>query len=68
MIKSKTINERVSVSGAPAREIITTILPKLNFAKADVQSQKDAKVMINDLVKTLNDFYQKYNIDKRIVI
>ena len=66
--EGKEINEKMSVTGSSAREIIYTILPKLNFAKGDVQSQKEAKEMIKDLVKTINNFYEKYNIDKQIVI
>jgi hypothetical protein len=66
--EGKEINEKMSVTGTSAREIIFTILPKTNFAAADIKSQKEAKEMIKDLVKTLNDFYEKYNIDKKIVL
>ena len=51
-----------------AREIISTILTKTDFAAGDVKSQKEAKDMIDDLVKTLNNFYEKYNIDKKIIL
>lgn len=69
MFKSKPINEKiVSVTGGAAREVISTILPKVTYARADTKSQKEAKDMITDLVKTLNNFYEKHNIDKRIVI
>lgn len=66
--KEETIAEKMSVAGASAREIIFTILPKTNFAAADGKSQKEAKEMIKDLVKTLNNFYEKYNIDKKIIL
>ena len=69
MIKSKPINEKVvSVTGGAARELISNILPKMSYARADTKSQKEAKDMIVDLIKTLNNFYEKHNIDKRIVL
>ena len=69
MIKSKPINEKVvSVTGGAARELISAILPKMTYAKADIKSQKEAKDMVIDLIKTLNNFYEKHNIDKRIVL
>jgi len=34
----------------------------------DIDSQKKQKNMVDDLVKTINDFYEKYNIDKKIVL
>lgn len=64
----KEMNEKMSVTGASAREIISTILPKTTFAAGDAKSQKEAKDMVNDLVKTLNNFYEKYNIDKKIIL
>lgn len=66
--ESKEINEKFSVQGMRAREIISTILTKTDFAAGDVKSQKEAKDMIDDLVKTLNNFYEKYNIDKKIIL
>jgi hypothetical protein len=69
MIKSNPINEKVvSITGGAARELISNILPKMSYAKADTKSQKEAKDMVIDLIKTLNNFYEKHNIDKRIVI
>lgn len=68
ILVEETIEEKMSVTGAAAREILSTILPKTSFAAGDIKSQKEAKEMIKDLVKTINDFYQKYNIDKKIVL
>ena len=68
ILKEETIDEKFSVQGMRAREIITTILTKTDFAAGDVKSQKEAKDMIDDLVKTLNNFYEKYNIDKKIIL
>ena len=69
MIKSKPINEKVvSITGGAARELISNILPKMSYARADTKSQKEAKDTIVDLIKTLNNFYEKHNIDKRIVL
>jgi hypothetical protein len=74
MIKLKSIlsetriDEKLSVTGGPAREIVHSILPSTLFAKGDIESQKKHKKMIDDLVKTLNNFYEKYNIDKKIVL
>ena len=68
LLNEETVNEKFSVQGMRAREIITTILTKTDFAAGDVKSQKEAKEMIKDLVKTLNNFYKKYNIDKEIIL
>ena len=68
ILKEETIDEKFSVQGMRAREIISTILTKTDFAAGDVKSQKEAKDMIDDLVKTLNNFYEKYNIDKKIIL
>jgi hypothetical protein len=68
ILKEETIDEKFSVQGMRAREIISTILTKTDFAAGDDKSQKEAKDMINDLVKTLNNFYEKYNIDKKIIL
>lgn len=68
ILKEESIDEKFSVQGMRAREIITTILTKTDFAAGDVKSQKEAKEMIKDLVKTLNNFYKKYNIDKEIIL
>ena len=68
ILKEETINEKFSVQGMRAREIISTILTKTDFAAGDIKSQQEAKDMINDLVKTLNNFYEKYNIDKKIIL
>ena len=68
ILVEETIDEKMSVTGASAREIIFTILHKTNFAAADIKSQKEAKEMIKDLVKTINNFYEKYNIDKKIIL
>jgi hypothetical protein len=67
-VKKHIEEKAVSVTGGAARELISAILPKTTFARADVKSQKEAKDMIIDLIKTLNNFYEKHNIDKRIVI
>jgi hypothetical protein len=74
MIKLKSIlsetqiDEKLSVTGRNAREIISTILPSTLFAKGDIESQKKHKKMIDDLVNTLNNFYEKYDIDKKITL
>ena len=68
ILKEETIDEKFSVQGMRAREIISTILTKTDFAAGDIKSQKEAKEMVNDLVKTLNNFYEKYNIDKKIIL
>jgi len=74
MIKLKSIltetriDEKLSITGGAAREILSTILPKTVFAKGDIESQKKQKKMIEDLIKTLNNFYEKYNIDKKIIL
>ena len=66
--EGKEINEKFSVQGMRAREIISTILTKTDFAAGDIKSQKEAKDMVNDLVNILNTFYEKYNIDKKIIL
>jgi hypothetical protein len=66
--ENKEMNEKFSVQGMRAREIISTILTKTDFAAGDIKSQKEAKDMVNDLVKILNNFYEKYNIDKKIIL
>ena len=68
ILNEETIDEKFSVQGMRAREIISTILTKTDFAAGDIKSQKEAKEMVNDLVKTLNNFYEKYNIDKKIIL
>ena len=68
ILNEETIDEKFSVQGMRAREIISTILTKTDFAAGDIKSQKEAKDMINDLVKILNNFYEKYNIDKKIIL
>ena len=68
ILKEETIDEKFSVQGMRAREIISTILTKTDFTAGDIKSQKEAKDMINDLVKILNNFYEKYNIDKKLIL
>ena len=68
ILKEETIDEKFSVQGMRAREIISTILTKTDFAAGDIKSQQEAKDMINDLVKILNNFYEKYKIDKKIIL
>jgi ArsR family metal-binding transcriptional regulator len=68
ILKEEKVNEKFSVQGMRAREIISTILTKTYFAAGDIKSQKEAKDMVNDLVKILNNFYEKYNIDKKIIL
>ena len=68
ILNEETVNEKFSVQGMRAREIISTILTKTDFAAGDIKSQQEAKDMINDLVKILNNFYEKYNIDKKIIL
>ena len=68
ILNEETVNEKFSVQGMRAREIISTILTKTDFAAGDIKSQKEAKDMINDLVKILNNFYEKYNIDKKLIL
>ena len=64
----ESLDEKLSITGGAAREILSTILPKTVFAKGDIESQKNQKKMVDDLVKTLNNFYEKYNIDKKIIL
>jgi len=64
--KINSIDEKLSVAGSAARNIINTILPKTTFAKGDEKSQSEHQKMLGDLVKTLNNFYKKYNIDRTI--
>ena len=66
--ENKEMNEKFSVQGMRAREIISTILTKTDFAAGDIGSQAKQKKMVDDLVKTINDFYEKYNIDKKIIL
>ena len=66
ILKEETIDEKFSVQGMRAREIISTILTKTDFAAGDIDSQKKHKKMIDDLVNILNNFYEKYDIDKKI--
>ena len=68
ILKEETVNEKFSVQGMRAREIISTILTKTDFAAGDIKSQQEAKDMINDLVKILNNFYEKYKIDKKLIL
>ena len=68
ILKEETIDEKFSVQGMRAREIISTILTKMDFADGDIDSQKKYKRMIDDLVNILNNFYEKYNIDKKIIL
>ena len=74
MIKLKSIlsetqiNEKLSVTGRNAREIVHSILPSTLYAKGDMESQKKHKNMVDDLIKTLNNFYEKYKIDKKIIL
>ena len=55
--ENKEMNEKFSVQGMRAREIISTILTKTDFAPGDIDSQKKHKRMIEDLVNILNNFY-----------
>jgi len=66
--ENKEMNEKFSVQGMRAREIISTILTKTDFAPGDIDSQKKHKRMIDDLVNILNNFYEKYDIDKKITL
>lgn len=66
--ENKEMNEKFSVQGMRAREIISTILTKTDFAAGDIDSQKKYKRMIDDLVNILNNFYEKYDIDKKITL
>jgi hypothetical protein len=68
ILRETRIDEKLSVTGRNAREIISTILPSTLFAKGDMESQKKHKKMIDDLVNTLNNFYEKYDIDKKITL
>jgi hypothetical protein len=68
ILSETQIDEKFSVQGMRAREIISTILPKTDFAKGDMESQKKHKRMIDDLVNILNNFYEKYDIDKKITL
>ena len=66
ILTEEKIDEKFSVQGMRAREIISTILTKTDFAAGDIDSQKKHKKMIDDLVNILNNFYEKYDIDKKI--
>jgi hypothetical protein len=66
ILTEEKIDEKFSVQGMRAREIISTILTKTDFAAGDADSQKKHKRMIDDLVNILNNFYEKYDIDKKI--
>jgi hypothetical protein len=68
LLWKESLDEKLSITGGAAREILSTILPKTVFAKGDIESQKKQKKMIDDLIKTLNNFYEKYDIDKKIVL
>ena len=68
ILRETRIDEKLSITGRNAREIISTILPKTVFAKGDIESQKKHKRMIDDLINTINNFYEKYNIDKKIIL
>ena len=68
ILNEETIDEKFSVQGMRAREIISTILTKTDFAAGDIESQKKHKRMIDDLVNILNNFYEKYDIDKKITL
>jgi hypothetical protein len=68
ILNEKKIDEKFSVQGLRAREIISTILTKTDFAAGDIDSQKKHKRMIDDLVNILNNFYEKYDIDKKITL
>jgi hypothetical protein len=68
LLSETQIDEKLSVTGRNAREILSTILPSTLFAKGDMESQKKHKKMIDDLVNTLNNFYEKYDIDKKITL
>jgi hypothetical protein len=68
LLWKESLDEKLSITGGAAREILSTILPKTVFAKGDIESQKKQKKMIDDLIKTLNNFYEKYNIDKKIIL
>jgi hypothetical protein len=68
LLWKESLDEKFSVQGKRAREIISTILTKTDFAAGDIDSQKKHKRMIDDLVNILNNFYEKYNIDKKITL
>jgi hypothetical protein len=68
ILYKESLDEKLSITGGAAREILSTILPKTVFAKGDIESQKKQKKMIEDLIKTLNNFYEKYDIDKKITL
>jgi hypothetical protein len=68
ILKEEKVDEKLSVTGRNAREILSTILPSTLFAKGDMESQTKHKKMVDDLVRTLNNFYEKYNIDKKIIL
>ena len=68
LLWKESLDEKFSVQGMRAREIISTILTKTDFADGDIDSQKKHKRMIDDLVNILNNFYEKYDIDKKIIL
>ena len=66
--ENKEMNEKFSVQGMRAREIVSTIVTKTDFAAGDIDSQKKHRRMIDDLVNIINNFYKKYDIDKKITL
>ena len=68
ILRETRIDEKLFITGGAAREILSTILPKTVFAKGDIESQKKHKRMIDDLINTINNFYEKYDIDKKIIL
>ena len=68
LLWKESLDEKFSVQGMRAKEIISTILTKTDFAPGDIDSQKKHKRMIEDLVNILNNFYEKYDIDKKIIL
>lgn len=68
ILKEETIVERMSITGTPAKDILFAILPMKAFAATDDTSRKELKKTIDELVKTLNNFYTKHNIDRKIIL
>lgn len=58
-------SELTEVLMLPAASI-SGLLPKSVFSYGDIQGKKESNEIIRDLVNTLNGFYKKHNMNRRI--
>lgn len=49
-----------------AHNVIPELLPRSLFTTRDEQSKQKLKSTIDDLIKTLNKFYEEHNIDWKL--